>query len=231
MALDNGFRILVFSMCAVMAGCATSRSVITVEGPPAAAADVVAGSKGTVVIRSVTDERVFEQAPKDASIPSLGGEGADKASAELKARAVGRKRNAYGKALGDIVLKEGQTVESIVRDNVAAALRAVGYNVADANAAVSGTPVTIDVHIKKFWAWLQPGFWVLAVHSKIATDFDVGSGQPTSIEVAVVNKSPAVTDGMWAVTIAKALSHFRTEVVNKVPPAIAGQPAAPATSQ
>jgi uncharacterized lipoprotein YajG len=228
MTIGNGCRILVLSFCAVMAGCATSRSEILLQDPTPVASDVAAGTKGTVVIRTVKDERVFEQAPKDASIPSLGFEGADKATAELKARAVGRKRNGYGKALGDVVLKEGQTVEGVIRDNVAAALRSAGFKVADANEVVSGTPVTLDIHIRKFWAWLQPGFWVLAIHTKIATEIDIGSGQPTTIEVAAVNRSPAAPEGMWTATISKALTNFRTEVAAKIPSvavAAASQPA------
>jgi hypothetical protein len=42
--------------------------------------------------------------------------------AEVKARAIGRKRNTYGKALGDMVLEGGQTVEGVVREYLVIAL-------------------------------------------------------------------------------------------------------------
>src|SRR5262245_10713686 len=82
----------------ILAGCATTRSEVSIPSPvrPAAAATP---THGIAVIRSVKDERVFEQAPSEPSTPSLGFEGSEKATADVKARAIGRKRNAFGKAM------------------------------------------------------------------------------------------------------------------------------------
>jgi hypothetical protein len=89
----------------ILAGCATSRSEIRLSSPAPAATPQATTTDRAVVIRSVHDERVFEQAPDDPSTPSLGFEGASQASDDLKARAVGRKRNSFGKAMGDILLE------------------------------------------------------------------------------------------------------------------------------
>ncbi len=53
----------------------------------------------------VEDDRKFQDKPASADIPSLKGEQSN-ATVEEKARAVARKRNGYGKALGDILLKD-----------------------------------------------------------------------------------------------------------------------------
>lgn len=116
-------RVGVLFAVLVMTGCATSRSEIrlTAAPPPGKAA---AGSE--VVIRSIEDLRVFEEAPAHPGTPSLGWGGAGAAPADIKARAIGRKRNTYGKALGDVLLEPGDSVIAVVRQNLAAALSSSG---------------------------------------------------------------------------------------------------------
>lgn len=108
MLINKSIKISFLALCVILAGCATSRSEIKLVAP--AASTVQAATGQVVVIRSVKDERVFEQEPRNPSTPSLGLDGANKASVELKLRAIGRKRNGYGKALGDVVLEGNQTV-------------------------------------------------------------------------------------------------------------------------
>lgn len=207
-------KLVVLVACAVLAGCATSRSEIALK-PPAQTAGATQASARPVVIRSVKDERVFEQAPSQPSIPSLGFEGATKATAEVKARAVGRKRNTYGKALGDILLKDGQTVEGVVRENLSAALVQAGYRVAN-DGSGGGTPLVIDVHIRQFWAWAQPGFWAIKLNTNIATDLDVSrAGEPTTISVHAEDSRQMATEGAWMEIIAKALNDYRAQVAAK----------------
>ncbi|WP_423143232.1 hypothetical protein [Pseudomonas chlororaphis] len=80
-------------------GCATSRSVVGIDGPE------VASGNGQKVVINVLDERRFEADPRSADIPSLkNGEIDDKAITE---RAIARKRNSYGMGLGDVLLPEG----------------------------------------------------------------------------------------------------------------------------
>jgi len=66
---------------------------------------------------------------------------------------------------------------------IASALRDAGYNVR--TTAVGDAPVlVIDVQIKKFWAWLNPGFWAITVNTDIATDMKF-STDANSTEVSV----------------------------------------------
>jgi hypothetical protein len=201
--------------CVAMNGCATSRSEIKLSSPVAAPSAAAVSTGRTVVIRSIKDERQFEQAPSDPSTPSLGFEGADKASAETKARAIGRKRGGFGKALGDVLLQDGETVTSVIRSNLTAALQEAGYQVKSEEAA-GPSPLIIDVHIKKFWAWFEPGFWAIKLHTNITTDLDLSSTTtPTIISVHAEQSGLAATEGAWMEIVDKALTSYRAEVVSK----------------
>jgi len=195
----------------ILQGCATSRSEIKLESTPTAQATVPAPTKGKVVIRNIKDSRIFEQAPGDPSIPSLGFEGAAQATADIKARAIGRKRNTFGKALGDILLENGQTVENVIRENLATALRESGYQVvtngAEANALV------LDADIKQFWSWFQPGFWAITLHSKIETTLNTSNNTtPITISVHAEESGLAATDSAWLEITNKGLEAYREKI-------------------
>ncbi|MGZ5096927.1 MAG: hypothetical protein ACXWG9_02510 [Usitatibacter sp.] len=199
---------------ALTTGCATSRSEVKLSSPGAAMSG--SGTGKVVVIRSVKDERVFEQAPHEPSTPSIGLEGTSQATAETKARAIGRKRNTYGQALGDVMLEPGQTVEKVVRENLAAALNQAGFQVKSAESA-GANPITLDVRIKKFWAWLNPGFWAVTVSADVATDITASSGGGTNtVSVHAEDKRQVVTDGAWIELIDKALQDYRAQAAAKL---------------
>jgi hypothetical protein len=169
----------------------------------------------TAVIRSVKDERVFVEAGRDPSTPSLGFEGAAQASAEIKARAIGRKRNTYGKAMGDVLLQSGQTVEGVIREHLAAALTQAGYQVKGEDAA-GPSPLVIDAHIKQFWAWLRPGWAALTLSANIVTDLELsGAAPPTTISVHAEDKRQMATEDAWLQIVGKALDEYRAQVVTK----------------
>lgn len=198
--------------CAVLAGCATSRSEVRLKSPPAVAPSSAAK---VVVIRSVTDERVFEEAPSEPSTPSLGFGGASKNGDAVKARAIGRKRNSWGKALGDVLLENGQTVTGVIRENLAAALQQAGYQVKNA-ADADASAIVVDVHVKKFWAWFQPGFWAITLNSDVATDLSIGgAAMPTTVSVHVEDAHAAATENSWIEIVDKALEAYRREVAAK----------------
>jgi hypothetical protein len=192
----------------LLGGCATSRSEIALASP---AATPAASSGKPIVIRSVKDERVFEQAPREPSTPSLGFEGSVQASAETKARAVGRKRNTYGQALGDVLLQPGQTIQAVVRENLASALQQSGYRVVSEAEAGPSSPV-MDVRVRKFWSWIQPGFWAITLHTAIATDLQIsGSRAPYIVEVKSSEGLQVASDGNWIEAVGKALAAYRAE--------------------
>jgi hypothetical protein len=207
---------LLFS-AVVLGGCATSRSELRLSTPTAAPAAPLRADAPVAVIRTVRDERRFELAPDDPGVPSLGFEGAEKATAEVKLRAIGRKRNTFGKALGDVLLQEGQTVESLVRDTLASALRENGYNVQGDNAGVAPR-LQIDARIRRFWSWIQPGFWAITVKSEIALEVAIAPAAP-AIPIAVQLEDPRqiVTEAAWVEAIEKAMQALRSEAMRKLP--------------
>ena len=201
---------------AILGGCATSRSEVKLAAPEAGVSVPVTKQRA-VVIQSVRDERIFMEKPGDPSTPSLGGEGATAATAATKARAIGRKRNTYGQALGDVLLQEGQTVTGVVRDNLAAAFRQAGYRVAPDSASAGPQPLLVDVRIRKFWSWLQPGFWAITVHSQIETDLQVsGSGTTTTVMVSARDPQQFVSDSVWIASVEKALANYRAEAAGRL---------------
>lgn len=201
---------------AILSGCATSRSEVKLASPAAAPAAAVTQQRA-VVIRSVKDERGFQAAPADPSTPSLGFEGAAQATEAVKARAIARKRNAYGQAMGDVLLQEGQTVTGVVRENLEAAFRQAGYRVAKDAAAAGPAPLLVDVSIRKFWSWLQPGFWAITLHANIETDLQVAGGsKPTIISVKHAQQQQVATDSVWVETVENALKAYRLEAASKL---------------
>jgi uncharacterized lipoprotein YajG len=217
MKITASVNVCLIALCAVLTGCATSRSEIKLAGPVANAPTSSVSNGPIVVIRSVKDERVFEQAPSNPSTPSLGFEGSDKASAELKARAIGRKRNGFGQALGDVTLADNQTVESVVRENLTAAFEQAGYRVK--NIATDDPSVVVaDVHIKKFWAWVKPGFLAITLSTDIATDISLsGAVEPVVISVHAEDGRQIVPESAWIEIVGTALTDYRAQAAQKLP--------------
>jgi hypothetical protein len=197
----------------VLSGCATNRSEVSLApvASQSALAPQPSANARPIVLRTVTDARVFEVKPRDPSIPSLGFEGAPSATAEVKARAIGRKRNTYGMALGDVLLEPGDSVEQVIRKEVAEALREAGYRVVAAPASAD-VPV-MDVRIGQFWSWIQPGFWAITIHTKIGTELVVPNRAPVMIDVVNDEATMAATDGAWIDGVRKALVRFRAAVL------------------
>lgn len=77
------------------------------------------GSRSAGYISAV-DERVFQIDPRSADIPSLKND-EEVNDASITQRAIGRKRNGFGKGLGDVVLPSGRTVSQLVGNAVATA--------------------------------------------------------------------------------------------------------------
>lgn len=185
------FRIaLLVPALSVLAACATNRSQISLTVP--APADMVVSADKTAVIETVSDQRRFEADPADPSTPSLK-KGHDFAlDAEGRKAAVGRKRNSYGRAIGDIVLQPPQTIETITRDLVASGLQQRGYRVVDATAAPADA-LRVSVGVQEFWSWLTPGFWAIDMEARVKTQLRFEGVSSREINVAAYGKKTAQT--------------------------------------
>ncbi|MFH0879382.1 MAG: flagellar biosynthesis protein, partial [Lentisphaerota bacterium] len=130
-------------------GCATNRGILNVQ-----VEKTKNPSEGrTVTIVSVNDARVFEEAPRVSSTPSL--KGAEITDKSITSRAIARKRNGFGKAMGDILLPEGRTVEQLVREALVKSFRDSGYRVLEAGevAADGEKAIPVEADIEQFWSW------------------------------------------------------------------------------
>ena len=106
-----GFRVaIILCLGFLAAGCATNRGIVDVRVPETTNPETSA----TVKIMKVTDRRVFQVKPNSPSIPSLRNDEINDPA--ITKRALARKRNTYGMALGDILLPPDRTVEHLTRE-------------------------------------------------------------------------------------------------------------------
>jgi len=187
----------------LLSGCVTGTRSIDL-GPPAYQGDKK--SSGSVYIGSITDSRAFEAKPASPSTPSVDGD-LSKTPKEKLNSLIGRQRNGYGKAMGDVALPAGVTVQNEMRDLLTAGLQARGYTVTqDKNA-----PVTMSVDIEKFWAWFSPGVWAVSFESNLQCKINVSNKGKTK-ELNVVgyglNKGQVASDANWSLTYQRAFEDF-----------------------
>jgi hypothetical protein len=190
-------------------GCAVNRSVVA--APTRQVSDPAEGP--VVVITQVKDQRVFELAPTDPAVPSLkDGAITDKA---ITSRAYGRKRNSFGKAMGDVLLPEGSTVEGMVKAGLTTALREAGYRVKEAGPDAPADAMTLEADIKGLWCWFVPGFWYITTNFKATLDLRgsvLKDGNPQTVDVQTDQGHQIVTDGDWASTMATGVEALSGKV-------------------
>lgn len=200
----------------LLGGCATSRSELDITPPTTTnATPTIAGKE--VLVTVVSDKRIFQANPPSADIPSLD-PGRDQNTA-IKARAVGRKRNTFGKALGDILLKEGQTVESLTAASIRQAFVEKGYKVLDSKEQATGNTVFVEATIDKFWSWFSPGFWAITLNTEIASGVSIKSAEKDTTAAVSVKASEhfqVAAEGNWTKVINNALRAFVDELKTKL---------------
>jgi hypothetical protein len=208
--------VLIFSVSALLflSGCATNRSVLNLQLSDSEFSASQSGAK--LFVNSVSDQRAFEENPRTQDVPSLGFGGAGNATSDIKKRAVGRKRNGYGKALGDILLQEGQTVESVIEYALKKSFSKAGYLVLNSDENIDNETIFVDAEIQKFWAYMTPGFWAITLSSDISTRLKLtqkSSNDPIVEEVSVRSegKYQVATEGNWVEIIDKSINKYISE--------------------
>lgn len=149
--------VVVLCLGVAASGCATSRGVFDVQVPDAPNPQ----TGQPVKLTEVVDKRVFELDPRQPSIPSLKNNEIEDAS--ITKRAIARKRNGFGAALGDILLPEGRTVEQVTKEALTRALHESGYRVVSEGEPGYAEAVPLQAEIRQFWAWMNPGFWQITL--------------------------------------------------------------------
>lgn len=201
-----------------LVGCATSRGLIEIpQGQKLNQSQELVG-KGKSIILKVEDDRKFQDKPTSPDIPSLKG-GQLNATAQEKAQAVARKRNGYGKALGDILLKN-ETVSHLVDKRVSEALQQSGYKVFVNNSAnEASADLILNIKINKFWSWFQPGFASIKIHSEIDTEvLDTKHPERPPLKIySKVTRSAQVANGTkWVENIDKTLNDYEVKLITEL---------------
>lgn len=208
-----------------VSACATNRSVIPIAAPVGEQPKSGALAK----IGEVRDLRQFSINPGDPSMPSLGS--ADEIQdAKVTGRAVARKRNTFGQALGDVALPETVSVASLVRDAARKALQDKGYMVVDEGSPDSARALPLAIDVQEFWAWMQPGFTSLTFTFNSALGLKGGGLLVTDPSVAksqTVVTSAFGTESVWTQTVQNGVNEMTEQIKLHIKPA-AG---APLTSQ
>ncbi|WNC94641.1 flagellar biosynthesis protein [Paraburkholderia sp. FT54] len=197
-------RIAIYSVAvSILAGCAVGRGTVDVAAPQGA--NPATGKY--VRIDSVQDKRTFTVAPPSADMASLDPD--EDSSDASKTRAIGRKRNGYGKALGDVVLPEGKTVSGLVESALATGFQQAGYIIVKQGDPNFATAAPVTAQVIDFWAWFQPGFWSVTTNhkSELHVSGDVGAlhGAQT-IKTRVSESKQVVASGDWREIVEKGLS-------------------------
>ena len=140
------FKPLLLLIIAVLASCTGNQTVRMVV--PKSAGNLMP-EKGRVTIVGIEDKRTFERDPDEPSVPSVSpGIHAETSRETL----VGRRRDTFGRAHGNVMLMKGVTVPEKVREIVGEGLARKGY------AATESAGLPMQVEVVKFWGWKTISF-------------------------------------------------------------------------
>lgn len=211
-------KVLASLLClSLLGGCATSRSVLETPKLVAAKAAPQQDNGREVFINMPLDKRVFELNPATANIPSL--DPTEDASDAIKARAIGRKRNGFGKALGDILLPEGESVEKLAAASIRQAFIDKGYRIVDDRQQIKADTYIVNADVNKFWSWMNPGFWAITLSTEIATGLVIDSAtgtQKVAISVKASDHFQTGVESNWAEVMNKAIKSYIEDLKSKL---------------
>ncbi len=204
-------RILMAFIClSALSACATTRSEVAVRGQSSTQQETGIA----VVLLPPVDARRFEAAPQTPSIPSLK-ESSQITDTQITSRALGRKRNGYGMAMGDVLLTPPQTASSLVGDAVKAGLRDSGYRVVEASDPAFATAPKISVRMNEFWTWITPGFGSIKLDNvtKLTIEGNLPAlSTPATVDVHEQKGYFVISESEWSPFIDMALTHVREKV-------------------
>lgn len=190
-------RLIAVAGCLILlGGCATSRSYMRLDVSHSSATVTTPTGKA-VAIDTVQDARKFEEKPSDPSVPSLKSGEEYKLDAEQRKRAIARKRNGYGMAMGDILLDGDQTVETLTRGLVADCFARHGFQVIAPGSAAPADALHVNTTIDEFWAWFTPGMWTVDMEAKIHTVIRTATGVQLDVRAYGKNSGGSGKEDNW----------------------------------
>ena len=183
-------------------GCVLGRRTVDLSIPHAAS---YPAALGAVTIGKIEDKRAFANKPSDPSTPSIDGD-ATQMDAATKSIMIGRQRNGYGRAMGDIGLPQGRSVEVLTRELLTESLKRNGYSVAGKD-----SDRTVDAEINEFWAWFSPGMFAVTFESRVYCTLTVkrkSDAKTVVIRGYGINKGQVASDANWQLAYQRAFEDF-----------------------
>jgi len=184
-------------------GCVVGRRTVALPVPTIGSAGA---AKGEMFVGTVTDARQFENTPASPSTPSIDGD-ATKLTVEERAVFIGRQRNGFGKAMGDIALPANDSVVQRARLLLEEGLRRRGYQVSKDQAAANSAEVVID----EFWAWFTPGMWSVTFEAKVTCTITIKKADTVTkltINGYGSNQGQMASDENWQLAYNRAFTDF-----------------------
>ena len=193
---------LIIITLSLLSGCVVGRRTVDAPIPQTTGTS----GKGAFYIGSIDDNRVFMDDPGTPSTPSVDGEVNETPKSVLETL-IGRQRNSYGMALGDVALPNGETVVTRTRQLLEEGLRRRGFTISDAPDA----PYSATVKIDQYWGWATPGFISVSIESKIKCTITVKT--PQGSHTIVVNgygigEAMGANDQLWRTSYGNAYTAF-----------------------
>jgi hypothetical protein len=201
------------ALAMALSACALSRSEVAIKAPEVTAA--AAGATPVKIVR-IQDSREFSEAPPDPSMPSLKNS-AQIADAKITARAIARKRNSYGMALGDVLLQEGTSVPDLVRKATVKALQDKGYVVVDETSPDAARALPLSIDIGEFWAWGTPGLVEVTVEFKgsVGMTGDMIQGA-APVKAYAKYGSAAIFESTWIFIVEKGVGDLTDKIKERI---------------
>lgn len=202
----NNLKSIILSVlvCMLFSGCVVGRRTVSLSVPATPA--MGSATKGAVVIKKISDNRRFENKPKSPSTPSIDGD-VNTITAEQKKMFIGRQRNGFGAAMGDIAMPAGQNVENRTFELLREGFARRGYAVA----AEGESKDAVEVSIDEFWAWFSPGFATISFESRITCKLTVRRGdqvQVITVHGHGLNVGQVASDANWALAYTRGFNDF-----------------------
>src|SRR5882724_8551035 len=194
---------LIGAAIALQTGCVVGRRSFEL---PVQSHDIPAATRGKVYIAAVTDDREFQNKPSDPSVPSIDGD-VMKISAQEKDQMIGRQRNTWGRAMGDIALPAGDTVTKRMRLLVEQGLMRKGYEIS----GDPGASRSLTISVTEFWAWTTPGFWALTFEAKLScsiVETDASGVHTAIVKGYGLNHGQFAKDANWQQAYEPAFEDF-----------------------
>ena len=167
-------------------GCVVGRRTVVLPIP---SLDAATAKKGVIYITSITDARTFQKKAAEPSMPSVKGN-------SQKEIIIGRQRNTYGMAMGDIALPVDDSVIKRTRLLIEQGLQHRGYQIS----SDSNVPNTANISIDEFWAWFTPGFWSVSFEARVSCTINFKKAD-SSVNVIVkgygINHGQVASDANW----------------------------------